>query len=310
MDQVQQDALKQRLRSLNITPTSIQTLSLWILHHKDYIDKIAKIWAKEVCTFTKGGPDWLSAAFFVANDAIQNSRKNKAPEIVKAFFYPLRSAVEHVGQNKQKIPQKTVNSIERVVKILGERGIYTTKQIEELISALDNSQKEKDVEAQILKKYEHNIDERLKIRNKAFNEAIDSLKSLSDPPSADTKTRQLIATFPESIADPKNLNPTAFDEVSLLLKQTTEAHRVVSDYAKNVRDEKVKVKELVGQMKFLDNLLCIESRLSKELLFKSQDCMNLLYKKRDKLKQEKSMLPDEPSGLDSGPLPDLGDEDF
>lgn len=51
----------------------------------------------------------------------------------------------------------------------------------------------------------------------------------------------------------------------------------------SVKDEKARTNELQKQLAFVDNLLTIESRLSKELLFKSQNCMNLLYKKRDKV---------------------------
>lgn len=74
-----------------------------------------------------------------------------------------------------------------------------------------------------------------------------------------------------------------------------------------VKAERVQAKELQKQLTHLDSLLAIESRLNKELLQKAQSCMDQLYKKREKLKHQRELLPDKPT-FEPGPLPDVLDD--
>ncbi|VDK27503.1 unnamed protein product, partial [Anisakis simplex] len=57
------------------------------------------------------------------------------------------------------------------------------------------------------------------------------LKKLEDPPSADADTRQLIASFPESIANPSLLKPIKKEvEAKALVSKIEEAEPVVKEY--------------------------------------------------------------------------------
>lgn len=40
--------LNKRLKDLNSSQQSIQTLSLWLIHHRKYAHTVVKIWAKEI----------------------------------------------------------------------------------------------------------------------------------------------------------------------------------------------------------------------------------------------------------------------
>lgn len=42
------DALVKKLRDLNTSSQSIQTLSLWLIHHRKHHEKIVKIWMREL----------------------------------------------------------------------------------------------------------------------------------------------------------------------------------------------------------------------------------------------------------------------
>lgn len=53
-----------------------------------------------------------------------------------------------------------------------------------------------------------------------------------NPPSADSKTRQLIAKIPEQLADPKNISPHSLDEAEELLEKTNTSFNLVDQYAK------------------------------------------------------------------------------
>lgn len=46
-----ESGLERKLAELNSTQVSIQTLSLWLLHHRKHVGSIVKIWYKE---FLKG----------------------------------------------------------------------------------------------------------------------------------------------------------------------------------------------------------------------------------------------------------------
>lgn len=89
----QPEVLKVRLRQINSSQNSIQTMSMWIAHHHSSIGKIAEIWASEICSNTRGNSNWVLAMFYLANDIIQNSRKTKTSPVVKEFFPALKTAV-------------------------------------------------------------------------------------------------------------------------------------------------------------------------------------------------------------------------
>lgn len=40
--------LNKRLKDLNSSQQSIQTLSLWLIHHRKYAHAVVKIWSKEL----------------------------------------------------------------------------------------------------------------------------------------------------------------------------------------------------------------------------------------------------------------------
>lgn len=42
------DALVKKLRDLNTSSQSIQTLSLWLIHHRKHHSTIVKIWSREL----------------------------------------------------------------------------------------------------------------------------------------------------------------------------------------------------------------------------------------------------------------------
>lgn len=43
-----EQALIKKLADLNTSSQSIQTLSLWLIHHRKHHEKICKIWLKEL----------------------------------------------------------------------------------------------------------------------------------------------------------------------------------------------------------------------------------------------------------------------
>ena len=75
---------------------------------------------------------------YLANDVIQNSKK-KGPEYGKEFGNILPKAFEHMS-TIQNFDEKSKKSLERVLNIWQERGVYDAKQIAEFKKALGNEQ--------------------------------------------------------------------------------------------------------------------------------------------------------------------------
>jgi regulator of Ty1 transposition protein 103 len=65
---------------------------------------------------------------YLANDVIQNSKK-KGPEFGKEFGNVLRKAFENMAVPESD--EKTRKSIERILQIWEERGVYEPKLIKE-----------------------------------------------------------------------------------------------------------------------------------------------------------------------------------
>lgn len=106
--------------------------------------------------------------------------------------HPLLRCFRFVGKNSQRFQGKVLTNIERVIKIFGDRAVYKQQQIDELSvllvgnSSVGAAQEEQE---RLLREYENNIDGRMNIRNKAFSDAIELIRVLMDPPSADQHTR-------------------------------------------------------------------------------------------------------------------------
>lgn len=55
-----EEGLKKKLVDLNMSQQSIQTMSLWLIHHKKYAHNIVNIWFKELVKgkIYKNKPDY------------------------------------------------------------------------------------------------------------------------------------------------------------------------------------------------------------------------------------------------------------
>ena len=75
-------SLLKKLQDLNSTQQSVQTLSLWLIHHRKYAKTVANTWLRELQHAAK--PERKLTLMYLANDILQNSRK-KGEEYMKEF---------------------------------------------------------------------------------------------------------------------------------------------------------------------------------------------------------------------------------
>lgn len=117
MSAFSETALETKLKDLNQSQQSIQTLSLWLIHHRKHAKKIVLTWKKLLVQMAQ--PKKLTF-LYLANDVIQTSKK-KGPEFSQEFEGVLPYAFHHVLKDAD---EKTRGSCIRLLNIWQERGVY------------------------------------------------------------------------------------------------------------------------------------------------------------------------------------------
>ncbi|XP_066598963.1 regulation of nuclear pre-mRNA domain-containing protein 1B [Prorops nasuta] len=332
-----ESALVKRLMDLNPSQQSIQTVSLWIIHHRKHHPSIVKVWFKELC---KVKDNRKLMFMYLANDVIQNSKK-KGPEFGREFESVLPKAFEHM----KGFDEKTRERLIRLLNIWEERGVYDKAQIAEFKVALDpNGDKNKNTQLSRkrprIDKYDAEKKREKKERKKSETEIIevDGTKELhvtlsprtpaGDPPeteelikalmdlentaSSDAGVRERIASLPPEVSEVSLLanlaDRTAADQLSVAVN---EAAALLADYNGRLQAEMEDRRRLLTMLR--DYTLA-----QRQLL---QQAQTTLEEYKEKLKKvcavrtevkshisnlpDLTQLPDVTGGL--APLPSAGD---
>ncbi|XP_078485048.1 regulation of nuclear pre-mRNA domain-containing protein 1B-like [Ciona intestinalis] len=136
MSSFSESALTKKLGELNNSQQSIQTLSLWVIHHRKHARTIVQVWQTELI---KAKIDKKLTFLYLANDVIQNSRK-KSTEFTKAFGGVLITAFTHVAKHADG---KTKSAIERMLSIWVERSVYEADYIKQISQSVNKVLKTK-----------------------------------------------------------------------------------------------------------------------------------------------------------------------
>jgi regulator of Ty1 transposition protein 103 len=124
-----------KLRELTESQNSINTLSLWLLHHKKFAQDAAKVWFDELKK-TKGSRQLI--LLYLANDVIQNGkRKGTVSEYIRTFQSVLVPAMAVCGKNPDP---KTRPKIQRIIQIWESRAIFEIPFILALRQSLTSGQ--------------------------------------------------------------------------------------------------------------------------------------------------------------------------
>ncbi|XP_007910314.1 regulation of nuclear pre-mRNA domain-containing protein 1B [Callorhinchus milii] len=132
MSSFSESALEKKLSELSNSQQSVQTLSLWLIHHRKHAGTIVHVWHREL---RKAKPSRKLTFIYLANDVIQNS-KRKGPEFTKAFEGVLVDAFSHVSRESEQSCKK---QMERVLNIWHERSVYDGDFIQQLKLTVDES---------------------------------------------------------------------------------------------------------------------------------------------------------------------------
>ncbi|XP_050525897.1 regulation of nuclear pre-mRNA domain-containing protein 1B-like [Daktulosphaira vitifoliae] len=255
-----ESGLNKRLKELNSSQQSIQTLSLWLIHHRKYAHTVVKIWAKEIST---GNEAKQLTLMYLANDVIQNGEK-KGPEYGQEFGKELAKAFKQISLNNCTL--KTRQSLTRLLNIWEERGVYSKIQIEEFKDSFATETVNNSTDEPPNKKVKHTENHKTK-KSKSQNnglkkekevvveidgtkelhvtlspktpvndppepeELIKALNDLENAPSCDAVVRERISKLPPEIADVSLLSQLkGKSEAEDLLRKVNDAVALLTDY--------------------------------------------------------------------------------
>ncbi|VDK18155.1 unnamed protein product, partial [Anisakis simplex] len=124
-------AMTKRLESLNMTAQSIQTLSMWILHHQKHnAERIVHLWLKVVKREIR--PARLINLLYLANDVVQNSRR-QCPDFMALFYSVLEPAFNMHADSQ------AVVALKKILRVFRERQIYAPPKIDRLMSVVTST---------------------------------------------------------------------------------------------------------------------------------------------------------------------------
>nr|XP_029514617.1 regulation of nuclear pre-mRNA domain-containing protein 1A-like isoform X2 [Oncorhynchus nerka] len=122
-------ALEKKLSELSNSQQSVQTLSLWLIHHRKHSKTIVNVWFNEL---KKAKVSRKLTFLYLANDVIQNSKK-KGPEFTQDFAPVIVDAFKHVSRDGEDGCKKQLG---RVLSIWQERAVYENNLLDQLSHVL------------------------------------------------------------------------------------------------------------------------------------------------------------------------------
>ncbi|XP_071399345.1 regulation of nuclear pre-mRNA domain-containing protein 1B isoform X3 [Centroberyx affinis] len=265
MSSFSESALEKKLSELSNSQQSVQTLSLWIIHHRKHSALIVKVWHREL---KKAKSTRKLTFLYLANDVIQNSKK-KGPEFTKDFESVLVDACSHVASsrcsslletgsrspvflsagNSREADESCKKHMERLLNIWKERSLYRNDFIQQLKLAIEDSNSPKPAEEkrpvkrtyQKVQEEEEDEDDDYRSHSSPRNsdasatllteELVKALQDLENAASGDAAVRQKIASLPQEVQDVSLLEKITDKEAADKLSKTVdEACLLLAEY--------------------------------------------------------------------------------
>lgn len=325
MSSFSESALEKKLSELSNSQQSVQTLSLWIIHHRKHAALIVRVWHREL---KKAKSSRKLTFLYLANDVIQNSKK-KGPEFAKDFEGVLLDACSHVARGGDDGCKK---HMERLLTIWQERSLYRPDFIQQLKLTIEDSESpkhkttddRKNLKRSYQKVQEEEEEEDDDYRGHYSPHETDSaapqltedlvkvLQDLENAASGDAAVRQKIASLPQEVQDVSLLEKITDKQAADKLSKTVdEACLLLAEYNGRLAAELEDRRQL--------------ARMLTEYIQSQKDALNEREKKLEEYKQklarvtqvrkelkshiqslpDLSLLPNVTGGL--APLPSAGD---
>ncbi|XP_042187696.1 regulation of nuclear pre-mRNA domain-containing protein 1A isoform X3 [Callorhinchus milii] len=256
-------ALEKKLLELSNSQQSVQTLSLWLIHHRKHSKIIVLVWHREL---RKAKPNRKLTFLYLANDVIQNSKK-KGPEFTKDFAPVLVDAFSHVSSESDENCKK---HLERVLAIWQERMVYENDFIDQLKHLLSEKKAKKRTFEQIQEEDDDYLSNTTPKEAPETEELIKALQELENAASGDAAVRQKIASLPPEVQDVSLLDKITDKESADRLSRTVdEACMLLADYNGRLAAE-------LEDRKQLARMLADYVRIQKEILAEKEHKLEMV----------------------------------
>lgn len=218
-----------KLESVVPTQDCIQSIALWIIHHKNNHELITKLWLDKVKTTET--PKQILTLFFLANDIIQNCKRKNAKIFQESFKIPVLEGVKYAKDETIRF------SIQRIFNVWLDRNVYDKEYIDKLTDELNNGSPIKRLELPTKKQEES------KQTPQKVNEPV------ADDIEIDPKIQQVIAEFqPKKLFE--KINRFVQMEKDILAKknliETSRLLEINIDHIKQYRD-KVQCEKFINE---------------------------------------------------------------
>ncbi|KAM9218860.1 regulation of nuclear pre-mRNA domain-containing protein 1B isoform 1-T1 [Leptosomus discolor] len=240
MSSFSESALEKKLSELSNSQQSVQTLSLWLIHHRKHAGPIVSVWHREL---RKAKSSRKLTFLYLANDVIQNS-KRKGPEFTREFESVLVDAFSHVAREADEGCKKP---LERLLNIWQERSVYGSEFIQQLKLSMEDSNSPQTKVAEEKKSLKRTFQQIQEEEDDDYpgsyspqdpsagplltEDLIKALQDLENAASGDATVRQKIASLPQEVQDVSLLEKITDKEAAERLSKTVdEACLLLAEY--------------------------------------------------------------------------------
>ncbi|KAK1173009.1 regulation of nuclear pre-mRNA domain-containing protein 1A isoform X1 [Acipenser oxyrinchus oxyrinchus] len=281
-------ALEKKLSELSNSQQSVQTLSLWLIHHRKHSKTIVTVWIQEL---KKAKVSRKLTFLYLANDVIQNS-KRKGPEFTKDFAPVIVDAFKHVASASDEGSKK---HLERVFSIWQERAVYENDLLDQLKEVLQGGKKPKKRPYEEIKVKEDDYPcPSSPADSPQTVEIIKALQELENAASGDAAVRKRISSLPLEVQDASLLDRiTDKESGERLSRMVDDACLLLADYNGRLAAE-------IDDRKQLTRTLTDFLRTQKEILTEKEQKLEEYKQKLAKVSQVRKELRSQ-----IGNLPDL-----
>ncbi|XP_058234195.1 regulation of nuclear pre-mRNA domain-containing protein 1A isoform X2 [Hemibagrus wyckioides] len=304
-----ESALEKKLAELSNSQQSVQTLSLWLIHHRKHSKTIVKVWYNEL----KKDSPWLFISavlatrctqvsrkltfLYLANDVIQNS-KRKGPEFTQDFAPVIVDAFKHVSSEGEEGCKK---HLERVLSIWQERAVYENDLLDKLSVVLHGEKKAKKRPYEEIKVTDGDFASQSSPANPPQTaDLIRALQELENAASSDSALRQRISALPPEVQDSSLLHRiTDKESGERLSRLVEEACMLLADYSGRLAAE-------IDDRRQLTRLLALFLQSQRDGLAKNEQKLEEYKRKLAQVTQVRKELRSRLNGLpDLSRLPNV-----
>nr|XP_057903027.1 regulation of nuclear pre-mRNA domain-containing protein 1A-like [Doryrhamphus excisus]XP_057903100.1 regulation of nuclear pre-mRNA domain-containing protein 1A-like [Doryrhamphus excisus] len=226
MSSFSEAALEKKLSELSNSQQSVQTLSLWLIHHRKHSKTIVNVWFNELI---KAQVSRKLTFLYLANDVIQNSKK-KGPEFTQDFAPVIVDAFKHVHRDGEDGCKKHLG---RVFSIWQERAVYDNDLLEQLSQVLYGDKKPKKRSYESIQAEDEDFASRSSPSEPPqTSELIRALQELENATSGDSLLHQRISLLPDEVQDASLLHRITDKESGERISQLVDdACMLLADYS-------------------------------------------------------------------------------